>query len=86
MEKQRENWMCELDFTFLYALRDSGVTNMWGATTYLEDYDGLEREDAKAVLSQWMHECEVGKTEHAEGEEYNYQEATEYIEANYKQY
>ena len=83
---EREYWMNNIDFTFLYALRDSGVTNMWGATTYLEDYNGLEEEDAKAVLFQWMHECEAGKTEHAEGEEINYREAMEYIEANYKQY
>tara|TARA_R100000808_G_scaffold22327_1_gene48531 strand:+ start:1907 stop:2158 length:252 start_codon:yes stop_codon:yes gene_type:complete len=57
MEKQREKWMCQEYFTYLYALRDSGITNMWCADSYLEDEYGLERADARAVCSVWMSEC-----------------------------
>ncbi len=40
---------------YLDDLRDSGVTNMYGAPAYLEDEFGLSREDAVDVTAYWMH-------------------------------
>lgn len=39
---------------FLDELRASGVVNMWGAGTYLEEVYGMTREEAKTVLIDWM--------------------------------
>lgn len=39
---------------FLDDLRESGVTNMWGASPYLVEEFGLTRQDAKDVLLQWI--------------------------------
>ena len=41
---------------FLDDLRESGVTNMFGAAPYLEEEFGLEKREARAILSQWMRE------------------------------
>lgn len=41
-------------FEYLDALRESGVTNMFGAGPYLVRDCGLEKADAGAVLSAWM--------------------------------
>lgn len=41
-------------FAYLDALRESGVTNMFGAGPYLmEEYD-LSRSEARTVLMSWM--------------------------------
>ena len=40
--------------TFLDALRNSGVTNMWGAGDYLEEHKDLNYKDAEIVLLYWM--------------------------------
>lgn len=40
--------------TFLDELRESGETNMFGASPYLQAEFGLERKDAKEVLLYWM--------------------------------
>jgi hypothetical protein len=39
---------------FLDKLRESGVTNMFGASPYLEREFGLDRSTARSVLSNWM--------------------------------
>lgn len=39
---------------YLCNLRDSGVTNMFGASAYLQREFGLSRDKAIKVLSQWM--------------------------------
>jgi hypothetical protein len=40
---------------FLNDLRDSGKTNMFGATPYLmEEFPELSKENARAILSEWM--------------------------------
>ena len=39
---------------FLDMLRDTGVTNMYGAGSYLEDEFGMNRREANEVLSYWM--------------------------------
>ena len=41
-------------FQFLNELRESGDTNMWGASPYLEAEFGLDRREARRVLSDWM--------------------------------
>ena len=50
MEKVSEDTM----FTYLEGLRQSGVTNMFGAGPYLEREFGLNRNEAKEVLLSWM--------------------------------
>lgn len=39
---------------YLDALRESGVTNMFGATPYLQSQFGLSRKEASDVLLEWM--------------------------------
>jgi hypothetical protein len=41
-------------FQFLDDLRESGITNMFGAASYLEDEFELSKKDAKKVLLDWM--------------------------------
>jgi hypothetical protein len=41
-------------FRFLDGLRDSGVTNMFGAAPYLEAEFDLDGQEAREVLSKWM--------------------------------
>ena len=41
-------------FTYLEGLRQSGVTNMWGASPYLEREFGLNKNEAKEVLLDWI--------------------------------
>src|SRR5690348_8925471 len=42
------------DFRYLDMLRESGVTNMFGAGAYLQRDLGLSRGDAHDVLRMWM--------------------------------
>jgi hypothetical protein len=48
-----ENFM-EQYFSYLNVLRESGVTNMFGASPFLEKEFGLNRHEAKNVLAAWM--------------------------------
>ena len=42
-------------YDYLYGLRESGVTNMFGAGMYLEsDFPELDRNKARDILSDWM--------------------------------
>ena len=42
-------------FKFLNELRDSGITNMFGAGSFLEDeFPELNKQEARAVLLEWM--------------------------------
>ena len=43
-------------FDYLEALRESGVTNMYGAGEYLEYKYELNSDDANTILLQWMKE------------------------------
>jgi len=52
MERATEDTM----FTYLEGLRQSGVTNMFGAGPYLEREFGLNRNEANEVLLDWMKE------------------------------
>ena len=42
------------EFEYLNLLRDSGETNMWGASTYLISEFGMESDEARKILSSWM--------------------------------
>jgi len=46
--------MTDVHYNYLMRLRDSGVTNMFGATPYLQNAFGLSRRDAQAILVEWM--------------------------------
>lgn len=46
--------MTKEHYDYLIALRDSGVTNMWGATPYLEARFDLPHKDAKDILLEWI--------------------------------
>jgi hypothetical protein len=41
-------------FEYLKVLRDSGVTNMFGAAPYLQNRFALDRDTARHVLLEWM--------------------------------
>ena len=41
-------------YVFLEVLRQSGVTNMFGATPYSREEFGLGRREAIKILSSWM--------------------------------
>ena len=41
-------------YDFLNVLRDSGVTNMFGATPYLEDEFDFDTKEAREWLKNWM--------------------------------
>jgi hypothetical protein len=41
-------------FEYLNDLRDSGVTNMFGASPYLVDEFGLSKNEARKILMAWM--------------------------------
>ncbi len=41
-------------FVYLDDLRESGETNMYGASSYLVEEMSMERKQARDVLGQWM--------------------------------
>lgn len=41
-------------FDYLVELRDSGVTNMWGAAPFLAERFGLSGQEASKVLVDWI--------------------------------
>lgn len=45
-------------YMFLEDLRLSGITNMYGATSYLEEAFDISRNKASAVLLEWMQNYE----------------------------
>jgi hypothetical protein len=40
--------------TYLDELRESGITNVFGAAPYVQEAFGLEKGEAKKVLLEWM--------------------------------
>lgn len=49
-------------FEYLDELRESGVTNMYGGTPYLEAEFGLGRREARDVLVKWMQSFDPAKS------------------------
>ena len=41
-------------YEYLNDLRESGVTNMFGASPYLQEEFGIDSREARAWLSSWM--------------------------------
>ena len=41
-------------FDYLNALRDSGITNMFGATPYVQRVFDVPRKEAMDLLVEWM--------------------------------
>ena len=56
MTNKRKKPVCLTDDHLIYLddLRESGVTNMWGAEQYLESAFGLDRVESRDVLLYWM--------------------------------
>ena len=44
----------EMYFDYLDQLRESGITNMFGALPYLQEAFNLNRYEAKDILLEWM--------------------------------
>ena len=42
------------EFIFLNNLRESGVTNMFGAAPFLQEEFDLSRQEAREILAEWM--------------------------------
>ena len=41
-------------YSYLNELRESGITNMFGASPYLQEEFGLEKQEAAKLLTYWM--------------------------------
>jgi hypothetical protein len=41
-------------FEYLEDLRDTGVVNMFGSVPYIQEVFGLEKTEAREVLTKWM--------------------------------
>jgi hypothetical protein len=54
MSKRKSTTLEKTAVLFLNDLRDSGVTNMFGASPYLEDKFQTNSEVARALLLAWM--------------------------------
>ena len=59
MDKQKYQYDIKEYFDYLVSLRDSGVTNMFGAGPYLEREFGLSRYEAKDILLEWIESFKV---------------------------
>ncbi len=46
--------MSEENKEYLDDLRESGITNMFGASPFLADEFGLDDKEAREILSEWM--------------------------------
>jgi len=54
-EKVRPEFLEERMLSFLDALRESGATNMFGATPYVQQmFPELSKNEARKVLTYWM--------------------------------
>lgn len=53
-EVERPEVVTEEHLEYLDDLRDSGVTNMFGATMYLTATFDLTKQEARQILSYWM--------------------------------
>jgi hypothetical protein len=39
---------------FLDELRSTGITNMFGAAPYIQEFFGVDRKAARELLNEWM--------------------------------
>ena len=54
MKQDKPEILTEEHLTYLDNLRESGVTNMYGATEYIEREFSVSKKDAKEILLYWM--------------------------------
>lgn len=54
MDTARPDYLTDEHLEYLDDLRESGVTNMLGATPYLAEEFGLSTREARQVLTYWM--------------------------------
>lgn len=57
-------------FRFLDDLRESGVTNMYGSSIYVEEAFGLNRSSANATVQAWMRTFSRDKSPEQRAAEY----------------
>lgn len=50
----KPDFVTDEHLAYLDDLRESGVTNMYGAASYVEDEFGIEPKPAKEILVYWM--------------------------------
>lgn len=50
----RPDYITEEHLEYLDELRESGVTNMFGATPYIQKEFGVDRNEAINILKYWM--------------------------------
>jgi hypothetical protein len=41
-------------FDYLVKLRDSGITNMWGAAPYVASKFGVSKQESEQILFDWI--------------------------------
>ena len=63
---------------YLENLRRSGITNMFGAAPYLANEFGLSSQEARKILSDWMHNYNPD-----DYEEDDYSDEEEYMNEDY---
>ena len=51
---EKPEYVTDEHLEYLDDLRESGITNMFGAGSYLEDEFGMDSETAGKALSYWM--------------------------------
>ena len=51
---EKPEFLNEKHLVYLDKLRESGVTNMFGAGVYVQKFFKLSRDDAKQILIYWM--------------------------------
>lgn len=49
-------------FEYLDVLRETGITNMYGAAPYLANAFGIDVKEARAILGDWMTSFSRDKT------------------------
>lgn len=50
----RPDGITDAHLAYLDVLRDSGLTNMFGAASYVAEHFGMPMAAARAILSYWM--------------------------------
>jgi hypothetical protein len=58
MKSNNVNIKVRAYYRYLFALQQSGATNMYGAASYLQDQFGLDKYEARQIVSTWMEHYE----------------------------
>ena len=52
---ERAEFITNDHLSYLDDLRESGITNMFGAAPYIQEEFDMDEKDARETLSFWMH-------------------------------